>query len=138
MAFINWVGDKLLEAEFDAISIRGKAAARQSVIECSHLAEGMMKERAGEGGRHAKGTPTPASKGGGPAVVSGFLRQGIRVGDLEAFGAFGFAAKVGPTSAYGRRVELEYDFPYTQPGLEAALPHFPPIFGRNVAKAIAG
>lgn len=97
-------------------------AAHQFVSQGLHLIEAKIKVRAGEGGRHARGTPTPASRGGGPAVISGTLRRSITVGPIDAKGIAGFEGETGPTVIYGRRVELGYGYPYTAPGADDAIP----------------
>jgi hypothetical protein len=133
---IIWRGLAELEAAFVEKAAAAQAATRNAVVEAAHLAEASMKEHAGEGGRHQKGTPTPASPGGGPAVITGSLRRSITVGAITPWGIGGWQTKVGPTAVYGRRVELEFGYPYTRPGLEAITPALPAIFARNWAGAI--
>jgi hypothetical protein len=135
---VVWHGITEVDGALEGLVDRAQAASRDAVVEAAHLAELAMKQHAGEGGRHAKATPTPATPGGGPAVISGTLRRSIRVGDIQPFGATGYSAKVGPTAIYGRRVELEYDYPYTGPGLQDVLPQLPAIYARVWGKAIAG
>ena len=56
--------------------------------------------------RHPKGTPTPSAPGQPPAMVTGWLRDHIRVTGPTG-GAEGYAiSRVGPTAVYGRIHEL--------------------------------
>lgn len=135
---VVWHGIDELEAAFTKMAERAQVETRNGVIEAAHMAEAAMKVRAGEGGRHKKGTPTPATPGGGPAVITGTLRRSIGVGSIEKWGAFGYQTKVGPTSIYGRAVELLYDYPYTSTGLEDVLPRVPEVFKRAWARALHG
>jgi len=135
---IVWHGLTEFDVALEGLVDRAQAASREAVVEAAHAAELAMKQHAGEGGRHAQGTPTPATPGGGPAVISGTLRRSIRVGEIQPFGVTGYSAKVGPTAIYGRRVELEYDYPYTGPGLHDVLPLLPEIYARVWGKAISG
>lgn len=134
---IVWHGLNELEAAFAGLNTRVEAATRDGVVEAAHLAERYEKEEAGAGGHHQKGTPTTASKGGGPAVITGTLRRSITVGDIRPYGTGGWSAKIGPTAIYGRRVELEYGYAYTRPGFLRALPEFPAIYARAWARALA-
>lgn len=77
-------------------------------------------------GRHKAGTPTPASPGSGPAIVTGTLRRSIR----SQFGTE--ETKVGPTVVYGRRVELEYNYPYLIPAAHFAVRVALPILLRRL------
>lgn len=130
---IIWHGADLLEDAFTAQIERARGRASSAVLAAAHAVEAHMKLRAGEGGRHAKGTPTPASPGGGPAVISGTLRRSIMVEGPSSWGLAGFSARIGPTVIYGRRIELEYGYPYAAPGLRDALPEIAAIFAREWA-----
>lgn len=78
-------------------------------------------------GRHKQGTPTPATVGRGPAIVTGTLRRSIRT-QYEGTDT----AKIGPTVIYGRRVELEYGYPYLIPAAEWAVKAALPILMRRI------
>lgn len=127
---IIWHGENQLEQAFTAEIERARGRARNAVTTSAHAVEAHMKLRAGEGGRHGKGTPTPASPGGGPAVISGTLRRSIMVEAARSWGVAGYSARIGPTVIYGRRIELEYGYPYAGPGLRDAHPEIAAIFAR--------
>lgn len=135
---ILWTGVEALQAALTEKQAAASEATHLGIATAAHLVEARMKERAGEGGRHKKGTPTPAAKGGGPAVITGTLRRSIRVGPIVSTGTFGWSTQVGPTAIYGRRVELEYDYPFAGPGFADARPELPGIFAAAWAKAWAG
>lgn len=121
-ANIVWEGiDAFNKALLDHVE-RENENARRFVSDGLHLAQTAMQQRAGEGGRHAKGTPTPATPGGGPAVISGDHRRSIHVGPIEPTGFTGWAGEVGPSMIYSRRIELEYGYLTAQPGWADAIP----------------
>lgn len=131
---VVWHGIEAFDAGLEREVVAASFAARDAVVEAGALVEARMKEHAGEGGRHAVGTPTPASQGSGPAVITGALRRSIRVSAPIPWGLTGYSIKVGPTIIYGRRIELEYDYPYAEPGLHDATPELPAIFARAWAR----
>lgn len=128
--------------EFDAVLAERLADVRQAghdfVAQGLHVIEGTAKRRAREGGRHAKGTPTPAVHGRGPAVVTGTLGRSIAVSSVTSTGPFRYEGEVGPTAAYGRRIELEYDFPYMKPGTDDAIPRLVALMGELWRRAVTG
>ena len=134
---VRWDGVPQFDAEVLARIERARDAAHDFVAQGAHAVEGNIKTRAGEGGRHKRGTPTPARKGGGPAVVSGGLRRGVRVDAIRPSGLLGFETKVGPTSVYGRRVELEFGYPYVRPGLADTIPRLARLQVELWRKALA-
>lgn len=87
------------------------------IAEGAHAIEREAKIRAGAGGRHKAGTPTPATTGDGPAIITGTLRRSIHVDGPHRLGLGTYEASVGPSVIYGRRVELEYNYPYLSPAL---------------------
>lgn len=113
---ISWHGVPEFNRDLAALTVRAETAGRAFVEQGSHIVEEGIKKRAGEGGRHAKGTPTTASKGGGPAVVTGTLRRSIIPGPVMQRSRTRYEAEIGPTTVYGRRVELEFGYPYVGPG----------------------
>lgn len=134
---VEWQGlPRFNRAVLDRID-DARDAAHSFVAEGLHLIEGKIKVRAGEGGRHARNTPTPASRGGGPAVISGTLRRSITVGPISAKGVAGFEGETGPTVVYGRRVELGYGYPYTAPGAQDATSELAAL-ARRVFRGIGG
>lgn len=92
------------------------------------------KLNAGKGGTHKYGTPTPASPGGPPALISGALRRAITKTPITAFpGGFecrvGVAAGVFPT--YGKtRTPADQYGSYLEKGLRngAKYPFLTPAF----------
>lgn len=135
---VSWHGVSELGATLAKKTDAVHAVGRSAVIEVAHLMERVAKEHAGEGGRHKLGTPTPATPGSGPAVITGTLRRSIIVSDVSAYGLFGWTAKIGPTAIYGRRVELEYDYPYMTPAYEEVKPMVGAIYARHWGEAWRG
>ena len=121
-ATLSWDGLPAFDRAVLAKIERQRVAARAFVEQGAHLAESAMKRRAREGGRHSRGTRTPASRGGGPAVISGDLGRSIRVGPIRAKGRWGYETSIGPTMIYSRAVELKYKYPYTRPGWADTIP----------------
>lgn len=133
---VVWSGVREFGAALGEMGEKASAGARRVVTDGLHLAEAKMKDHAGEGGRHDPGTPTPATQGAGPAVITGTLRRSIRVGELIPWGIGGWSGEVGPTAIYGRRIELEYNYPYAGPGWLEVVPELPAIARRVWAEAI--
>ncbi len=46
----------------DRVMLRAETAVQGFIVEGGHVIERIAKEHAGEGGRHKKGTPTPATR----------------------------------------------------------------------------
>jgi hypothetical protein len=115
------------------------AAAVNIVREGAAIIEREAKLRAGESGRHARGTPTPAVQGAGPAIVTGTLRRSIHTeGPTRAGGIGRWQAMIGPSVIYGRRVELEYDYPYMAPAVDHAREFVFPLLARKWGLALRG
>jgi phage gpG-like protein len=55
---------------------------------------------------HPKGTKTPASPGEPPSLITGRLRQSVRMTRLRQTGAGQWTANVAPTTVYARIQEL--------------------------------
>lgn len=100
-------------------------AKRRFLTQGAAIIERQAKVNA-TGGRHRAGTPTPASHGTGPAIISGTLRRSIHseVG-IEV-------ARIGPSVRYGRRVELEYNYPFMIPAAKFAAHIALPVLARKV------
>lgn len=81
-------------------------------------------------GRHKAGTPTPAVQGAGPSVITGTLRRSIHT-QIEPGGLGTWTARIGPSAIYGRRVELEFDYPYMRPALDFAKRVALPVLARR-------
>lgn len=106
-ASIRWEGMQAFELALGEYKAKALAATRAGASEGAHLIQLRMQEKANTG-RHKIGEPTSAVPGSGPNVVTGTLRRSIRAGPIVSDGR-GFAAKIGPTAVYGRRVELGYN-----------------------------
>lgn len=107
------------EAGLEKMLVRVTESSRGFIREAAHLVERQAKQNA-TGGRHKAGTPTPATPGSGPAIITGTLRRSIR-SQVE-----GTKARIGPTVVYARRVEMEFNYPFLIPAAkfvtDVALP----------------
>lgn len=119
---ISWSGMAEAKAALDEKVAQTHAATRKFVASGLHMAEAAMKVETVAHGRHKVGTPTPASPGSGPSQIHGVLTRSIKVGPIEPFGTWGWAGEVGPTVIYGRRIEMEYNYPYAGPGWAKTIP----------------
>jgi hypothetical protein len=87
-------------------------AAMRRVITAVALAGERQAKLNASNGSHKKGTPTPASKGQGPAVISGDLRRAITHDPTRKQGAV-WVSRIGVSAgaSYGKFVEdLGYEF----------------------------
>jgi len=108
----NVFGEKEFAIALDGLIVRASLASVRFVQEGALLIERQAKVNA-SGPKHKRGTPTKASPGSGPGIITGTLRRSIRT---ELGRVAGYAeAKVGPTAIYGRAVELTYNYPYLIP-----------------------
>lgn len=102
-------------AEIDAAA---QAKARKALTALALLTERQAKINASVGA-HKRGTPTPASPGTGPAVISGTLRRSLTHSSPVRTGA-GWEVKVGTavgfTPPYGRTPASRYGL-YLETGL---------------------
>jgi hypothetical protein len=126
------------------------AAAASQAIALSFIAEAKRNATgpARPGGWY-KGT-RPASRAGGPGVVTGFLRNSIAAQQSTSLGEFGWVTTVYPGGPYYRRLELGFTgtdsigrrynqppYPFMRPALETtaatanavATPAFMAVFG---------
>ncbi|MBX7464975.1 hypothetical protein [Streptomyces sp. NPDC057910] len=108
----------IFTALFSEIAAAGQIKARTALEHIADAVERQAKINAGSGS-HPYGTPTPASPGSGPAVVSGTLRRSITRGPIVFTGG-GWETKVGtaggqfppyggsrtPSSRYGMYLEM--------------------------------
>lgn len=135
---VQWdlLGGREFKAALDAATARVRTAQEMFVVEGAHVIEANAKRRAGEGGRHKLGTPTPATPGNGPAVITGNLRRSIHTRVTKS--AFGVLGMVGPSAIYGRRVELEYGYPYMKPGLEDSRSEIQALARKWYRRALRG
>lgn len=133
----GWTLDGVEAWQSAVVGIVGRVdvATTTAVREGAHVVQAAMQHRAGEGGRHAKGTPTPAVRGRGPAVITGNFRRSFRVGPIVSTRTSA-TVRVGPTAVQSRRLELDYDYPSVRPGLRDAMPSLAGIYARAWRKAI--
>lgn len=135
-------------AKLDKIAARADATARSNIVEGAALVEKLAKRNFE--GSHARGEPHVG--GDKPNVVSGTLRRSIHHSPIIRLGLGYYATRIGPSTVYGRRVELGYigdpgggrghqttrSFPYFEPAVGVARPEFYAIGARGWARAIRG
>ncbi len=131
------------------INSQGRAATRTGLIGLADAVAKQAKINASNGS-HLYGTPTPASPGQGPAVISGTLRDSI-ARTAVILNAVGWEAKVGlvpgrtPTyrrrgttsSRYGLYLETGLrngaTYPFLEPATRMAAIQTDIAFGRSFA-----
>lgn len=124
-----WEGVKEFERAVTRMTAAANSGTRLAVAEAAHRVEAAAKEHA--------------------PVDTGMLRRSIRVEGPRPLGPLTWAAEVGPTVVYGRRIELgfhdadslgrHYDQegqPYLEPGLDEVVPMLETIYAENWAKAL--
>lgn len=131
---ISWEmhGEASFKEAIAKLTARCHVAAAGFAKEGAELIVKRAKKHAVEGGRHAAGTPTPATQGSGPAKISGDLQRSI---GMEGHGT---EYRVGPSVVYGRRVELEYNYPFMQPSYDEVLELLPELELKWFRRAIHG
>ncbi|MEV4438524.1 hypothetical protein AB0K09_05795 [Streptomyces sp. NPDC049577] len=106
---------------FAEITSEGQVKTRRVLTQLALAVERQAKTNASVGS-HPRGTPTPASPGTGPAVVSGTLRRSITHTPVAPSGT-GWETKVGTgvgfTPPYGRTPASRYGL-YLETGLKNA------------------
>ena len=111
---------KANEMDRKALGLVAAAAERQAKVNAT-------------GGAHKLGTPTPASKGSGPAIISGTLRRSITHTEVTRDG-LGWKSTVGmtgnvyapynsrtPSSLYAFYLETVWGYPFLQPACQFAM-----------------
>lgn len=121
----------------ERLVVRTDIATRNAVVKGAAAIEREAKLKAGEAGRHQRGTPTPAAPGTGPAIITGTLRRSIHTRGPYRRGIGTWEAMIGPSVIYGRRVELEYDYPYMRPAVDLVHKTVLPVLLREWGAAIA-
>ena len=123
---MGWIGIPEFHAALSAMTQRVDAATRLSVIQTGAELENRAKNNfVGSHSRREKRVPNGTP--GKPNIVTGTLRRGIRGTPVVRI-AGGYTTTVGPTTIYGRRVELGFvgtdsrGRKYNQP----AYPYFGP------------
>ena len=93
-------------AVFKAIDGQAQAKGEQVITALALVIESQAKTNA-SAGSHAYGTPTPASPGSGPAVISGTLRRALTHEPVRMLGPGHWQTRVGTavgfTPPYGGR-----------------------------------
>jgi hypothetical protein len=124
------IGLKELLAALDKVIVETDEASRGIVVASAALLEAAAKKNFS--GSHARGRPHVG--GPLPNVVTGNLRRSLTHDPVTRVGVGAYATRVGPTAAYGRRVELGYPggagrgrqatrpFPYLRPAYEQVYP----------------
>lgn len=116
---------------FAEINRDAQVKSRRVLTSLALAIERQAKINASVGG-HPRGTPTPARRGSGPAVVSGTLRRSITHSPIVFTGA-GWETRVGTgvghTPPYGRTPASQYGL-YLETGLRngAVYPFLRPAF----------
>lgn len=112
-----------LNAAIDRITAEATEVARTIVTTAG--ADTVREAQGNFEGSHKKGEPHVG--GDKPNVVTGNLRRSIRYTPPERLGMFEYSTQVGPTTVYGRAVELGYaarnvrPHPYFTPAAAHAL-----------------
>lgn len=124
----------------DRIDDAGRAIAVESLAVVERRAKGNFE------GSHPRGMPHVG--GAKPNIVSGTLRRSIRQTPVRRAGAQAWAGSVGPTTVYGRRIELGYPggegrgrqrtrpFPYLKPAVVESYDDIRGIGRRHWAAAV--
>ncbi len=111
-------GASAVQAALRKVTREADAASRVIVSKSAALV--IAESKSNFSGSHAKGQPHVG--GDQPNVVSGNLRRSIEASSIVRIGFATYAASVGPTAIYGRRVELGYQgsrgYPYFTPAVE--------------------
>lgn len=104
---------------------RVEATAEPGAAALGMVIEASIKKQI-QGG-HAKGTKTGATPGGPPQNISGTLRRSVITSHPRLLGAGRAETRIGPTTRYGRAVDLGHPrwksgvkYPYVEPGVADA------------------
>jgi len=117
------------------VSKGGQVIAREAkkVFLGSPTKKGPNGRGKGQQGQKSPSWPRPTNR-------TGHLRDSIRV-EVKQEGPGRWSSTTGPTTIYGRRVELgggaNRPFPYMEPGFDKALPELKAIYRSEWAKALA-
>lgn len=130
------------QAVFKAIDVQAQAKGREALTALALVIEKQAKINA-SAGSHAYGTPTPASRGTGPAVISGTLRRAITHEPVRLLGPGHWQTKVGTATGFypsyggGRRTPANKYGYYLEHGLRggATYPFLLPAFKHGTTTA---
>ena len=145
-----------LHARIGNVGRTGRVAMRMSVTEGARMIERQAKINA-RNGTHKAGTKTPATRGSGPALISGTLRRSIVQGTEERLSDQSYARKVGmaagvypprtigkkkyggntPASKYALYLETRIGYPFLMPAYNLVAPQIPMIFKKHFDGLIA-
>lgn len=121
---MGFVGYSEVQAALDRLMVKTDLATRQVVARSAALLE--KEAKSNFSGSHKRGEPHVG--GTEPNVVSGDLRRSITATPVARTGVASYAATVGPTTVYGRRVELGWNgsagYPYFTPAVKSARAKF--------------
>lgn len=128
--------------ELQAALTRGMAQADLAARANVQLAslELIKEAQANFSGSHRKGYPHVPNGNNYPNVVTGTLRRSIISDGIRPLGPAFYSTKVGPTTKYGRRVELGLHptgaYPYFGPAVKRVRAKVNTIAAANWAKLI--
>jgi phage gpG-like protein len=111
------------------------AATRIATAESAHALEREIKKTLTTSS-HRKGTPTPASPGDPPSLVTGTLRRSITIKGPTRVGSGRWMAEVGPTAVYGRIQELGGVTGRGGTSTLPARPYVKPAYERAIASGL--
>lgn len=100
-----WIGINQAIAALAKMDQRVDAATAVTVVQAGALTE--AKAKANFEGSHKRGEPRVPNSDNKPNIVTGTLRRSIRSTPTVRL-AGGYSVMVGPTTEYGRRVELGF------------------------------
>lgn len=127
----------------DGMAVKVFTTAEASTAEAARLVQQTAKDNLALTS-HERGTPTPSVPGSPPSMISGDLRDSVKVVGPESISGFRWRAQVGPTMPYGRIQELGGHAghanlparPYMAPSLDQSLDEIREIFVQAVHVAL--
>lgn len=129
----------VLRGLFAKVVAEAENQSKQALTATALEVEREAKLNVGKGGAHKYGTPTPASPGGPPALISGTLRRSVTHTPVKPFG-LGWETRVGvaqgvyppygktrtQSSRYGYFLETGLrngtTYPWLMPAFKTVLP----------------
>jgi hypothetical protein len=126
-----------------------------TVVENAQGVQGVLERglRAGVGRRIVRRGRNLSGAGGPPHIRSGTLARSIQTRDVKQEGFGRWTSNTGPTTVYGRRVELGFRgvdakgrhfdepkpfHPYLAPGLKASMTQLEELYQIKVREALRG
>lgn len=121
---MGFVGYNEVQAALDRLAVKVDLATRQIVAKAAAMVE--KEAKSNFSGSHKRNESH--SGGSEPNVVTGDLRRSITATPVARTGVASYTAAVGPTAAYGRRVELGWNgsagYPYFNPAVKTSRAKF--------------